>query len=125
MASPWKTAETGTIVTTTPTVEGRPVQDYLGIVTGEAIIGAIYLDAGLSTARKFIEKGWAPQFQAPLAEAKDPKTLLQEWAHLVCLPTATLLAECLQTVSLQQKRKQDRQAQQMVIPPQQRLQPPS
>ena len=40
MASPWKTAETGIIVTTTPTVEGRPVQDYLGIVTGEAIIGA-------------------------------------------------------------------------------------
>ena len=28
MASPWKTAESGIIVTTTPTVEGRPVQDY-------------------------------------------------------------------------------------------------
>lgn len=28
------------IVTTTPTVEGRPVRDYLGIVTGEAILGA-------------------------------------------------------------------------------------
>jgi uncharacterized protein YbjQ (UPF0145 family) len=28
------------IVTTTPTVEGRKVADYLGIVTGEAIIGA-------------------------------------------------------------------------------------
>jgi uncharacterized protein YbjQ (UPF0145 family) len=28
------------IVTTTPTVEGRPVQEYLGVVTGEAIIGA-------------------------------------------------------------------------------------
>ena len=28
------------IVTTTPNVEGRPVQEYLGIVTGEAILGA-------------------------------------------------------------------------------------
>ena len=28
------------IITTTPSVEGRNVADYLGIVTGEAIIGA-------------------------------------------------------------------------------------
>ncbi len=28
------------IVTTTPTIEGRPVKDYLGIVSGEAIMGA-------------------------------------------------------------------------------------
>lgn len=28
------------IVTTTPTIEGRPVKDYLGVVTGEAVIGA-------------------------------------------------------------------------------------
>ncbi len=28
------------IVTTTPSIEGRPARDYLGIVTGEAILGA-------------------------------------------------------------------------------------
>lgn len=28
------------IVTTTPTIEGRPAKEYLGIVTGEAILGA-------------------------------------------------------------------------------------
>jgi uncharacterized protein YbjQ (UPF0145 family) len=28
------------IMTTTPTVEGRPIEEYLGIVTGEAILGA-------------------------------------------------------------------------------------
>ena len=28
------------LTTTTTSVEGRPVQDYLGIVTGEAILGA-------------------------------------------------------------------------------------
>lgn len=39
MASPWKDAR-GIIVSTTPTLEGRPIQDYLGIVTGEVIVGA-------------------------------------------------------------------------------------
>ena len=51
MAGPWSGATAGDpggdaagaggiIVTTTPSVEGRPVQAYLGVVTGEVIIGA-------------------------------------------------------------------------------------
>jgi len=36
MASPWKDAR-GIIVSTTPTLEGRPIQEYCGIVTGEVI----------------------------------------------------------------------------------------
>ncbi|MCW2279069.1 YbjQ family protein [Heliophilum fasciatum] len=28
------------IITTTPTIEGRPVREYLGVVAGEAIMGA-------------------------------------------------------------------------------------
>lgn len=28
------------IVTTTPTIEGRQIREYLGVVTGEAILGA-------------------------------------------------------------------------------------
>ena len=28
------------LVVTTPTIEGKPVQEYLGLVTGEAILGA-------------------------------------------------------------------------------------
>lgn len=28
------------LVTTTPTIEGKPIQRYLGIVTGEAVMGA-------------------------------------------------------------------------------------
>ena len=28
------------LVTTTPTVEGQPIKQYLGLVTGEAILGA-------------------------------------------------------------------------------------
>ena len=39
MPGPWKDAR-GVIVTTTPTIEGRPIEDYLGIVTGEVIVGA-------------------------------------------------------------------------------------
>jgi len=37
------------ITTTTPSIEGRPVRDYLGIVTGEAILGAnLFKDFGAS-----------------------------------------------------------------------------
>lgn len=44
-SSPWNDAPAGSggsdfILTTTPTVEGRPVQQYLGVVTGEVIVGA-------------------------------------------------------------------------------------
>ncbi len=39
MASPWKDARS-VIVSTTPTLEGRPIQEYMGIVTGVVIIGA-------------------------------------------------------------------------------------
>ncbi|TMM55596.1 heavy metal-binding domain-containing protein [Sulfitobacter sabulilitoris] len=31
------------IVTTTPTIEGRPITDYRGIVVGEAIMGANFV----------------------------------------------------------------------------------
>ena len=39
MAAQYKDARS-IIVTTTPTIEGRPIEQYLGIVTGEVIIGA-------------------------------------------------------------------------------------
>lgn len=47
----------------------------------EAIIGAIYLDSGLDSARKFIEKCLAPRLANLSAEneLKDPKTRLQEF----------------------------------------------
>jgi uncharacterized protein YbjQ (UPF0145 family) len=28
------------IITTTPTIEGQPIREYLGLVTGEVIVGA-------------------------------------------------------------------------------------
>ena len=42
-SGPWGSAaarQGGVVVTTTPSVEGSPIRDYLGVVTGEAILGA-------------------------------------------------------------------------------------
>ena len=72
---------------------GRARESTLGDAC-EAIIGAIFKDGGLSPARKFIEKAWAPQFASAPAETKDPKTLLQEWAqgHGLPLPDYDVLS---------------------------------
>jgi ribonuclease III len=64
---------------------GRARESTLGDAC-EAIIGALYLDGGLSPARRFIEAGWAGQFSAPPEDARDPKSLLQEWAQGRGLP---------------------------------------
>jgi ribonuclease-3 len=46
----------------------------------EALIGALYLDAGLSPVRVFIRREWDSRIGA-LAEApRHPKSALQEWA---------------------------------------------
>lgn len=42
------------IVTTTPSVEGRPVEEYLGVVTGEAIIGANILKDIFASVRDIV-----------------------------------------------------------------------
>ena len=47
----------------------------------EALIAAIYLDAGLDAARRFILRYWEPLAQAVVKVPRDPKTELQEWAH--------------------------------------------
>jgi ribonuclease III len=52
----------------------------------EAIIGAIYLDAGLEAARKFVERHWAALIAADVSPPQDAKTALQEWAQAAGLP---------------------------------------
>ena len=71
---------------------GRDRESTLGDAC-EAIIGAIYLDSGLTEARKFIERAWAPQFKQSPSEAKDPKTLLQEQSQAdgLGLPAYTIV----------------------------------
>ena len=48
----------------------------------EAVIGAVYLDAGIEAARDLILRLYGDRFERELPEAeqlKDPKTRLQEW----------------------------------------------
>lgn len=45
----------------------------------EAVIGALYLDGGLSAARRFIARCWEPLMAGPGRGRRDPKTRLQEW----------------------------------------------
>jgi uncharacterized protein YbjQ (UPF0145 family) len=57
------------IITTTPDVEGRKVADYLGIVTGEAIIGAnIFKD--LFAGIRDIVGGRAAAYEGSLRQAR-------------------------------------------------------
>jgi len=47
----------------------------------EAIIAAVYLDAGFETAEKLILQLWGERINAAKEDARDPKTTLQEWAQ--------------------------------------------
>ena len=58
------------LISTTSVVEGRPVSKYLGIVTGEAIIGAnIFRD--LFASVRDIVGGRSATYERGLAEARD------------------------------------------------------
>lgn len=54
----------------------------------EALIAALYIDAGLETARAFFAQFWAEEFSADASETRrmDSKTQLQEWAQGLGLP---------------------------------------
>ena len=58
------------ILTTTNTVEGKDVTDYLGIVTGEAIIGA-NLFKDIFAGIRDIVGGRSASYEKVLREAKD------------------------------------------------------
>ena len=55
----------------------------------EAIIGAVFLDAGYETARALVERSFGAHVAAPRRPLRDPKTALQEWAQGRGLPTPT------------------------------------
>lgn len=65
------------LMTTTPTVEGRPVLSYHGVVTGEAIIGAnVFKD--MFAALRDIVGGRAGAYEKTLRSARE--TALAECA---------------------------------------------
>ncbi len=69
MAGPWKDAR-GIIVTTTPTIEGQPIQQYLGIVTGEVIVGANLFRDLFANIRDIVG-GRSGSYERILAEARQ------------------------------------------------------
>ena len=62
-------------LTTTNTIEGKPVKDYLGIVTGETIIGANIVKDVFASIRDIVG-GRSSSYERVLREAKD--TALKE-----------------------------------------------
>ena len=58
------------ILTTTPTLEGRPIREYKGIVTGETIIGANFLKDFMAGIRDIVG-GRSNSYEKVLREAKD------------------------------------------------------
>lgn len=59
---------------------GRRKQALLGDAM-EAVIAAVYLDSDFETARRLILRLWGKRIADADADARDPKTALQEWAQ--------------------------------------------
>ena len=66
------------LMTTTPSAEGKQFVRYLGVVTGETIIGANVFRDFLAGVRDFFG-GRSASYEAVLREAKD--TALEEMAR--------------------------------------------
>lgn len=55
----------------------------------EALIGAMYLDAGFKPCRALVDLLWQGRFETMVAPPSHPKTALQEWAQGRGLPLPT------------------------------------
>ncbi len=58
------------LLTTTPSIEGQPIRDYLGIVTGEAIVGANILKDIMAAVRDVVG-GRAGAYEKALRSARQ------------------------------------------------------
>ncbi len=58
------------ILTTTPSIEGKPIKEYLGIVTGETIIGANAIKDFMAGLTDFFG-GRSSTYEKVLIEAKN------------------------------------------------------
>ena len=66
------------IFSTTPTLEGHPIREYRGVVTGETIIGANFLKDIMAGIRDFFG-GRSSSYEKVLREAKA--TAMREMAQ--------------------------------------------
>jgi uncharacterized protein YbjQ (UPF0145 family) len=69
MPGEWKDAR-GVIVTTTPTIEGKPIQEYCGIVVGEVIVGANLFRDLFANIRDIVG-GRSGSYERILKQARD------------------------------------------------------
>ena len=69
MPGQWKDAR-GITVSTTPTIEGHPIQEYVGIVTGEVIVGANVFRDLLASVRDIVG-GRSGSYERILADARN------------------------------------------------------
>jgi len=60
----------------------------------EAIIAAVFLDAGFAAASAVVAKGWEPMMRLPRLPLRDAKTALQEWAQARGRPTPVYAEIC-------------------------------
>jgi uncharacterized protein YbjQ (UPF0145 family) len=58
------------LITTTPTIEGRPILDYTGIVNGEAIMGANVVRDFLASITDIVG-GRSGAYEGKLKQARD------------------------------------------------------
>lgn len=58
------------LLATTPTLEGRPIRQYHGVVTGEAIIGANIFKDMFASIRNVVG-GRAGAYESTLADARS------------------------------------------------------
>lgn len=58
------------LLTTTPAIEGSPIREYRGVVTGEVIVGANFVKDFMANLRDFFG-GRSGAYEDVLREAKD------------------------------------------------------
>lgn len=106
---------------------GRRKEALLGDAM-EAVIAAVYLDAGFDVAQALIIRLWGKRIHDVDADARDPKTAMQEWAQAQGLqppryvevhregpdhaPVFTIAAKLTTGASAQATAKSKRQAEQ-------------
>jgi len=61
------------IITTTPTVEGHPIEEYLGIVAGEAILGA-HIGRDILASLTDIVGGRSAEYEGEVRKARSIAT---------------------------------------------------
>jgi ribonuclease-3 len=60
---------------------GAPITQGVLSDVCEAVIAAVYRDAGIEAARTLVARYWGPRVDDMSGSLRDAKTELQEWAH--------------------------------------------